>query len=288
MARSRNIKPGFFRNEELVEQPFETRLLFIGLWTLADKEGRLELRPKKIKLEIFPADDVDVSLELSRLSQAGLVNAYMVDGRACLEVCNFKKHQNPHHREAESELPASDSEGAQPYDFKGASESRGKPRNYEESRADSSFLIPDSGFPSNGTSGSDAPSETATPAKPKAKPSAYTEDFETFWLTMPKRPGSNPKREAFQCYGARLKEGFSAEEILAGASRYYEYLKAIGNLETPYVMQAKRFVGPSQEFTNDWTPPPSVHPLGSMSREAALEQRSEQVANEWANGEDWG
>ena len=41
MARARNIKPGFFRNADLAELTFEARLLFIGLWTLADSEGRL-------------------------------------------------------------------------------------------------------------------------------------------------------------------------------------------------------------------------------------------------------
>ena len=55
MARARNIKPAFFKNETLVELPVETRLLFIGLWTLADREGRLEDRPKRIKMEIYPA-----------------------------------------------------------------------------------------------------------------------------------------------------------------------------------------------------------------------------------------
>ena len=47
MARSRNIKPSFFMNEDIIELPYEARLLFIGLWTLADREGRLENRPKK-------------------------------------------------------------------------------------------------------------------------------------------------------------------------------------------------------------------------------------------------
>ena len=60
MARSRNIKPGFFTNDGLAELPFEVRLLFIGLWTLADREGRLEDRPKRIRMEIFPGDNVDV------------------------------------------------------------------------------------------------------------------------------------------------------------------------------------------------------------------------------------
>ena len=48
MARARNIKPGFFANDLLVDLPFEVRLLFIGLWTIADRAGRLCDRPKKI------------------------------------------------------------------------------------------------------------------------------------------------------------------------------------------------------------------------------------------------
>ncbi|MDI9733891.1 hypothetical protein QM259_16735 [Acinetobacter baumannii] len=52
MARSRNIKPSFFMNEDIIELPFEARLLFIGLWILADREGRLENRPKKIKMSV--------------------------------------------------------------------------------------------------------------------------------------------------------------------------------------------------------------------------------------------
>ena len=39
MSRSRNIKPGFFKNEHLAECQPLARLLFIGLWTLADREG---------------------------------------------------------------------------------------------------------------------------------------------------------------------------------------------------------------------------------------------------------
>jgi hypothetical protein len=33
------------------------RLLFTGLWCLADREGRLEDRPAEIKAEIFSYDD---------------------------------------------------------------------------------------------------------------------------------------------------------------------------------------------------------------------------------------
>lgn len=105
MARSRNIKPGFFTNDGLAELPFEVRLLFIGLWTLADREGRLEDRPKRIRMEIFPGDNVDVDESLCMLEKAGFIVRYVVDGARYIEVVNFSKHQNPHPREAGSTIP---------------------------------------------------------------------------------------------------------------------------------------------------------------------------------------
>ena len=105
MARARNIKPGFFRNAELVELPVETRLLFIGLWTLADREGRLEDRPRQIKMEIYPADQFDVDLMLGQLQDGGFIVRYEFGGRRFIEVTNFIKHQDPHYKEKASELP---------------------------------------------------------------------------------------------------------------------------------------------------------------------------------------
>ena len=105
MSRARNIKPGFFKNEDLVELPFEYRLLYIGLWTLADREGRLEDRPKRIKMEVFPADDVDIEAALRALHGAGFVQRYEIDGRRYVSIPAWKKHQNPHCREAASKIP---------------------------------------------------------------------------------------------------------------------------------------------------------------------------------------
>lgn len=105
MARARNIKPGFFTNEELVELPYEYRLLFIGLWTIADKEGRLECRPKKIKMEVFPADNVDIQDGLNQLEARGFLVSYDVNGSKYIEICNWHKHQSPHHTEKSSVIP---------------------------------------------------------------------------------------------------------------------------------------------------------------------------------------
>lgn len=105
MARARNIKPGFFKNEDLVELPFATRLLFVGLWTLADREGRLEDRPKRIKMEIFPADDVDIEESLNELVAAGFITRYTVGADRYIEVVAFTKHQHPHQKEPASTIP---------------------------------------------------------------------------------------------------------------------------------------------------------------------------------------
>lgn len=73
-----------FRNADLVELPFEARLLFIGLWTIADRSGRMEDRPKQIKMELFPADSVDVDALLDELAAIGVVARYSHDGKRYL------------------------------------------------------------------------------------------------------------------------------------------------------------------------------------------------------------
>ena len=105
MARARNIKPGLFSNELLVELPAFDRLAFIGLWCLADREGRLEDRVKRIKIELFPCDDYDVDAGLSRLAAAGFIARYKVAGFSVIEIVNFQKHQSPHGTEKDSTLP---------------------------------------------------------------------------------------------------------------------------------------------------------------------------------------
>jgi len=110
MARARNIKPGFFTNEDLVELDFATRLLFAGLWTVADREGRLQDRPKKIKIDVFPADDVDINCMLQALHERGFVLRYEVDGVKYVQILNWDKHQNPHHTEKASTYPGPNGE----------------------------------------------------------------------------------------------------------------------------------------------------------------------------------
>ncbi|QLQ63921.1 MULTISPECIES: HNH endonuclease [Providencia] len=106
MARARNIKPGFFTNDDLAECDPYARILFVGLWTIADREGRLEDRPKKIKVLTLPFDDVNIDSLLTTLSQKGFINRYQVEGQEYIQIVNWAKHQNPHHKEIASVIPA--------------------------------------------------------------------------------------------------------------------------------------------------------------------------------------
>lgn len=111
MARSRNIKPGLYKNEDLAECSIWARYIFPGLWMIADREGRLENRPKRIKGELLPFDSQDAEPLLKELSDKGFILQYEVDGKAYIQIPMFKKHQNPHHREKESEIPPPQSPG---------------------------------------------------------------------------------------------------------------------------------------------------------------------------------
>lgn len=141
MARSRNIKPGFFTNDVLGELPALTRLLFAGIWTICDREGRLEDRPKKIRAEVLPYDQCDADEMLQSLHEAGFIKRYTAGGKSVIQVLAWAEHQNPHMKEAASTLPAPDehktSTRQQPVEESPSPEQAG---------LIPSSLIPDSGF----------------------------------------------------------------------------------------------------------------------------------------------
>jgi hypothetical protein len=59
--------------------------------------GRLKYIPIEVKMELFPADSVDVEVCMAELHQNGLIEIYTDhSGAALVQVLNFTKHQNPH------------------------------------------------------------------------------------------------------------------------------------------------------------------------------------------------
>lgn len=106
MPRIRSIKYEFFVNEELASVSPMARLLFIGLWTIADKAGRLEDRPLRIKAQLFPYEPADIDSLLNELQTCGVLSRYVVENKGYIYIINFEKHQKPHPKEAESVYPS--------------------------------------------------------------------------------------------------------------------------------------------------------------------------------------
>lgn len=186
MARARNIKPAFFKNEELAECSPLARLLFIYLWTEADKEGRLEDRPKQIKAYGLPYDDCDAEKLLQELHMRNFIKRYEGGGKRVIWIVNFKKHQNPHPKENPSELAE-----------------------YNEA-VEKNFL-------SRENTASSASSPIPLPSSPIPQPSpqeSWPDRFEEFWEAW----GSHFRRtDKKQCEAKWRRYGLDAqvEEVLA-------------------------------------------------------------------------
>lgn len=114
MARIRSLKPECFKDEDLATLPYEGRILYMGLWCFSDKEGRLEYRPKYLKAEIFPYDNINIEKFINLLSDPKIpdrpekvfIRIYTVKDRKYIDIPEFLKHQSPHHTEKDSELPS--------------------------------------------------------------------------------------------------------------------------------------------------------------------------------------
>lgn len=251
MARARNIKPGLFKNEILgVADPLYT-LMFEGLWILADRDGRLEDRPLRIKAEIFPyRDGINPSDMLDWLRDNEFIVRYAIDGKKYIQIVNFEKHQNPHKNESESEIPAFDESCS-------TSEKIGTTSDFVGStRADSLFsdsLIPDSLnlIPDSLTTDSSVP-KTASPSSVAKRPEANsTETWSVYSTAYLGRYGTEPVRNA--TVNGQLSN----------------FVKRLGALEAPAV--AAWYVSHNGRYYVQ-----NCHPVSAMLKDA------EKLRTEWA------
>lgn len=112
--------------------------------------------------------------------------------------------------------------------------------------------------------------------KRRAARSDTPPEFEAVKAAFPKRAGNQPWPQALRACNARLKEGHTWAEMLAGVRRYAAFCEATGKTRTEFVMQAQRFFGPSKPFLEDWTPP--------ASKAAAKQSRSIEASLAWLEG----
>jgi len=79
--------------------------------------------------------------------------------------------------------------------------------------------------------------------------------FDRFWELYPKRDGGNPRKAARYAWDARLRDGVDPAELVQAADRYAWYCKREDRVGTKYVMRASTFLGPSEHWREDYSPP---------------------------------
>jgi hypothetical protein len=252
VARARNIKPGFFKNEILgVADPLYS-ILFEGLWVLADRSGRLEDRPLRIKGEIFPyRDGIDMESMLDWLQSEGFIRRYIVAGKRYILVLEFVKHQNPHKNEAASILPAPE-------------EIRTEPEIIGTTRADPGFLTPDSLITDTGFSDSLIPDLSGQPPAEDSPP-------------KPKRPPKVAKEPApttavWDSYAAAYRRRYSTDPV-RNAMVNGQLAQVVSRIGPDAAPVAEFYLGHKNRFYVE-----KMHPVGLLLSDA------EKLRTEWFTG----
>lgn len=259
--RARNLKPGLFKNEELgTSDPINT-LIFEGLWTLADREGRLEDRPLRIHAEINPYRHQSSTVQaLDWLCARHFIVRYRVNDIAYIWIPTFLDHQNPHVREPPSKLPAVEKADVNHGDVVAPVENGASlvqaPVTHKSGPSDSGFPLPDSPF--RIADSRTNPSAASPPRARRARKVSREADPEwmlDFKLAYPERSGDQGWRAAHRAANARIEEGHTPDEFVEGARRYAAYIAATGSTGTQYVKKAATFLGPEKHFAELWLLP---------------------------------
>lgn len=243
--RSRSIKPGICTNELLgTADPFYT-LLFERLWMMADREGRLQDRPLKIKAEAFPyREGLDVEPMLVWLHENKFITRYEIGGARYIQILEFKKHQSPHQKECASTIQAPDSPGARPMQYR---------ENPALAHLTPSSLTPDSGLLT--ADSSSLRSLRTPPARAARKTPDESPEFDEIRRIYPRRSGGQRWSDAAKAYAKRRTEGHTHDVIVAGVSRYAAWCTATGKVGTETVQQAATFFGDNKGFLEPWSMP---------------------------------
>lgn len=95
---NRQVKAAFWTDTDLIRLlDIPGRMFYQGLWQLADDSGCLEYDVLAFKIHLFPADAI-ITIEVieqwvKKLIEAKKIIPYEAEGKKCLYLKNFHKHQ---------------------------------------------------------------------------------------------------------------------------------------------------------------------------------------------------
>lgn len=101
MSRKRFIHPELWQDPAVAKMTRDERLLFVGIITIADDEGRLVASPAKLQGAIYPSDNGDVTPKRVKAWRDALlaknpnVQLYERDGIEYISLRRWERYQKP-------------------------------------------------------------------------------------------------------------------------------------------------------------------------------------------------
>lgn len=99
MARIRTLKPEYWTDEKMSLLDPLTRLVFLGLVSMADDAGRLIDNVKLLDGMLFPNTDDSSRDSLDTLARISRITRYVTSsGQSVIQIVNWSKHQKVDHQ----------------------------------------------------------------------------------------------------------------------------------------------------------------------------------------------
>jgi hypothetical protein len=92
------VDPAIWQSEDFAGFTFRQRVLFIGLFSNADDQGRMPAHPALIRSTVFPYDDIplaEILADLDVIADTGCIELYKANGKSALQLLNWWKYQSP-------------------------------------------------------------------------------------------------------------------------------------------------------------------------------------------------
>lgn len=223
--RIRSIKPEFWRSDDIDALDWDTRLVFVGLWSYVDDNGVGIYKMSNIVSDLFANDfyrDPNATLNrvseaLKRLESRSMIDLYRVGDREYLYITNWERHQrvnNPN----KPRYPLPTSENSEPIE--------------DLSRSDTGSdetLSPGAGEQRSRGTGEQGSSLAQTSGPSVSR-------FDEFWAIYPRKVG---KQTAVGKYKTAVKRAGDEQTVIDGARR----LAADPNLpEQKYIPHPKTWL----------------------------------------------
>ncbi len=230
MARIRTLKPEVWMSAQVMNLEHSSRLLFIGLITQADDEGRGSADIRRLKASIFGGDDctsTDVRRWLDEISAQDLCVIYNDEKHGLLYALpSWSQHQSiDRPRKSQYPPPTETTADRRTIDESASTIREGSDRTVPEGR---NFRTePDQTVPTRACVRDDA---------------ADHERFLEFRAAYPKFSGRENWIMAEHHYRLRLERGATPDDLLAAANRYGAYVAAGGVSSTAHVLRPENFL----------------------------------------------